>query len=101
MAAEIDTHPLDPELPLTLAVLFGMATVMRCGTDDYSRHIEVRRRRGRMTNHDRPSSQHCGALRSVDVPMSGDFRAGVRRARCKRFAGRSPRCDSDGMQRWT
>ena len=28
MAAENDAHPLDPELPVTLAVLFGIAAVM-------------------------------------------------------------------------
>ena len=28
MAAESDAHPLDPELPLTLAILFAMAAVM-------------------------------------------------------------------------
>ena len=28
MAAESDTHPLDPELPVTLAILFAMAAVM-------------------------------------------------------------------------
>ena len=28
MAAESDAHPLDPELPLALAILFAMAAVM-------------------------------------------------------------------------
>lgn len=28
MAAESDAHPLDPQLPLLLAILFGMAAVM-------------------------------------------------------------------------
>ena len=28
MAAESETHPLDPELPVTLAILFAMAAVI-------------------------------------------------------------------------